>query len=395
MRIALLTSTFPLNRTEQDQAFWILEIIEGLRAAGHSVAVYTQHRNGVQDAFDGIAVERFPWPSRNKRLSELSMRNPLDVWAALRLLSVGTARLPDFLKRHDIELCLVFWALPSGWYTYRTLRKTGVPYRIWALGSDINKYGRAPVARTILGRVLRAAETVFADSFELARRIETEFGAKCFFLATTRTFATTPTAAARDRDAYTFLYVGRLAEVKGIDVLMEAARALPEGSLLRIAGAGPLGGKVNTLTASLGDRVEALGRISDEKLAQELMNCDCVVIPSRSETIPIVLNEALQFGKRLIVTDVGDMGYIVRKYKLGEVVPSEDVGALKDAMTRAATGTICADYDPDGWREARTLFDPATTIERLCSPETTSAVSTQARAADTSQPNGNHQQAQE
>jgi len=368
VRIALLTSTFPLNSDDQDQAYWIVDIIRGLRAANHDVAVFTQDRRGTQQDFPGIPVERFPWPLRPKRLAELRLWDPRDLWAAFRLVASGTSRLPNFLQRHNVDLCLVFWALPSGWYAYRAAAKLGIPYRIWALGSDINKYENTPVISGILRRVLQGAEIVFADSFELAERITSKFDAKCEFLATTRAVGRVAAPARNADTPYSFLYVGRLASVKGVDLLLNAAERLPHGSQLSVAGAGPWDELVRQAADRIGPEVRVLGRISDRDLAHELDACDCVVIPSRSETIPIVLSEALQFGKRLIVTDVGDMGYIVRQYRLGEVVPAEDVEALQLAMTRAAAGEQTPDYDPQGWREASLLFDFDAVVERLSGP---------------------------
>ena len=369
MRIALLTSSFPLHRDDQDQAVWMLEIIRGLRSAGHYVAVYTQHRPGGQESLDGVPVEHFPWPSRDKRLAELNLWNPFDLWAAFRVLVEGTRALPGFLDRHQIDLCLVLWALPNGWYIWRNTAATGVPYRVWALGSDINKYGHLPFAQGVLRRILQGAEAVYADGFKLAADIERAFATPCEFLGTsrTRTFPTVPTdvSSTSKRAVYRFLYVGRLARIKGVDLLVKAARSLPEGAVLSVAGGGPLGGVGQQAASRAEGRVQVLGRISDAALELELARCDCVVIPSRSESIPIVLGEALQFGKRLIVTDVGDMGHIVRRYRLGEVVPSRNVKALSLAMHRAATGTPCTNFDPDGWREASHLFDTNTAVERL------------------------------
>jgi glycosyltransferase involved in cell wall biosynthesis len=59
-----------------------------------------------------------------------------------------------------------------------------------------------------------------------------------------------------------------------------------------------------------------------------------VIIPSRSETIPLVLREAVEAQKPLIVADVGDMRYLVEQYRLGYVVPSEDHAKLAEAMER-------------------------------------------------------------
>ena len=56
---------------------------------------------------------------------------------------------------------------------------------------------------------------------------------------------------------------------------------------------------------------------------------DCVVIPSRSESIPLVFSEALNFDKELIVTDVGDMGMLGRQYGVAWVVPPEDADRVE------------------------------------------------------------------
>ena len=66
------------------------------------------------------------------------------------------------------------------------------------------------------------------------------------------------------------------------------------------------------------------GNVSDETLASLYESSDCVVIPSRSESIPLVFSEALRFDKELIVTDVGDMGMLGRQYGVAWVIPPED-----------------------------------------------------------------------
>ncbi len=39
----------------------------------------------------------------------------------------------------------------------------------------------------MMRRIIREARGVFADGFDLSKRIEERFGRNCFFLATTRT----------------------------------------------------------------------------------------------------------------------------------------------------------------------------------------------------------------
>jgi glycosyltransferase involved in cell wall biosynthesis len=80
-----------------------------------------------------------------------------------------------------------------------------------------------------------------------------------------------------------------------------------------------------------------------------------VVIPSRSESIPMVFSEALQAGKPLVVTDVGDMGTLVRRYGLGKVVPPERPDLLAQAMREMAAEDR-GRYAP-GIEQALKLFD--------------------------------------
>jgi len=47
---------------------------------------------------------------------------------------------------------------------------------------------------------------------------------------------------------------------------------------------------------------------------------DCIIIPSRIESVPLVLSDVMQCKKPVIVTNVGDMGFLVKKYDVGIVV---------------------------------------------------------------------------
>ncbi len=102
-------------------------------------------------------------------------------------------------------------------------------------------------------------------------------------------------------------------------------------------------------------------------LASLYESSDCVVIPSRSESIPLVFSEALRFDKELIVTDVGDMGMLGRQYGVARVIPPENVRALKEVMKKKAD---LKDNENEERNEARReelkqLFDIETSVERF------------------------------
>ena len=103
-----------------------------------------------------------------------------------------------------------------------------------------------------------------------------------------------------------YLFVGRLVPYKGISVLLEALRQAP--GRLWIAGTGPLTAtiKKEIAIASLSDRVELLGDISEEEKLQRLAACDAMVLPSltRAEAFGIVLLEAMAMGRPVVVSDL-------------------------------------------------------------------------------------------
>jgi glycosyltransferase involved in cell wall biosynthesis len=80
------------------------------------------------------------------------------------------------------------------------------------------------------------------------------------------------------------------------------------GTLVMLGG-GPLEARLRarTAAANLRHRVRMLGFTDPATVLGYMAACDVVVIPSRSESIPLVCSEALQMGRPLIVTDVGDV----------------------------------------------------------------------------------------
>jgi glycosyltransferase involved in cell wall biosynthesis len=101
--------------------------------------------------------------------------------------------------------------------------------------------------------------------------------------------------------------VARLAEQKGIDVLLRALAdpVWPADAMLEIVGDGPQRTRLATLAARLGvdRRVRFLGRSSD--VGAELARWSLFVLPARYEAgAPIALLEALAAGLPAVATDV-------------------------------------------------------------------------------------------
>lgn len=135
--------------------------------------------------------------------------------------------------------------------------------------------------------------------------------------------------------SFQILFVGRLEWAKGTDVLIEAFGLLPRiwNAHLYIAGNGPElpNLKYAVRKFKILEHVHFLGYRKD--VATLYRSADLVVLPSRSEGIPLVALEALACGTPVLVTRVGSLPELFRKYGLSACLqPTEDPQALAIAM---------------------------------------------------------------
>ncbi len=377
MNICILTSSFPSHAKDVAQAPFLIDFIEGLKKRDHQVFVFTQDRGGTKGCpVEGIHIEWFRWVTSKKPLVQLRPWNPVDGIRISNLIYCGRKAVVPFVKENKIDACLALWILPSGYFASYAHQQTGVPYSVWALGSDIYRYGRIFLFHPVMKRIILRAKGVFADGFDLAERVEERFERKCHFLATTRrirNFSASPKREEGKRagEPYRFLFVGRLEKVKGIDLLLESMAMLKGEGInihLSIVGGGSLEVWARDFVRRRGlERWVTLeGNIDDESLAQLYTSCDSVVIPSRSESIPLVFSEALNFDKDLIVSDVGDMGFLAREYEVGWVVPPGDPIALKEAMKRSVESKRGREIRASEKRETlKRIFNIERSVERF------------------------------
>ena len=380
MNICIITSSFPSHPHDIAQAPFLINFIEGLKKRGNEVFIFTQDRIGEKEEFlKEVKVKWFSWIKSKKPLVQLNPFSPLDFLRIVNLFYNGKKALPHFIRENKIEICLALWVLPSGYFANQAFRQTKIPYSIWSLGSDIYRYGRNPLLYPMMRRIIQEARGVFADGFDLSKRVEERFGRKCFFLATTRTIEKTgpdkpekQEKPKKPESPYRFLFVGRIEKVKGIDLLLQSMATLKEEELnvhLTVVGRGGMEEWAKNFIREKGlwETVSWMGNVPDETLASLYESSDCVVIPSRSESIPLVFSEALRFNKDLIVTDVGDMGMLGRQYGVARVVPPENIMALKECMKKRVELQDKGKEVKDGDKreELKRLFDIETSVERF------------------------------
>ena len=131
-----------------------------------------------------------------------------------------------------------------------------------------------------------------------------------------------------------FLFVGALRYYKGLNFLLDAAKAT--GLPVVILGGGHLEAELKAYAEQLQvGNVHFLGGLPDEDKAALLTLCHAFVFPShlRSESFGISLLEAAMYGKPMISCDIGSgMSYINLAGQTGLEIPPRDAQALAGAM---------------------------------------------------------------
>jgi glycosyltransferase involved in cell wall biosynthesis len=138
-------------------------------------------------------------------------------------------------------------------------------------------------------------------------------------------------------ERFTFVYVGRLAPEKRPEQLVDAFRLareiLPPNTIqLVIAGTGPL---ESTLRAVAPPDVTFLGFLDRAARLPDLYaNCDAFIFASLTETLGLVLLEAMASGLPVVAAPAGGVADHLRDGVNGLAYPAGDARAMAEAMVR-------------------------------------------------------------
>lgn len=148
------------------------------------------------------------------------------------------------------------------------------------------------------------------------------------------------------RDAVDFAFIGMLRDLKGpdvfIDAVMEAERLLGRPLSAVVIGDGPDRDRYERriVEHGVGRRITMLPAM---RVAEAFTYSDIVVVPSRAESMPYIVLEAIAAGKSVIASAVGGIPEALGKTSAALVAP-DDVKGLAAIMVKALS-------EP-GWRDA-------------------------------------------
>jgi glycosyltransferase involved in cell wall biosynthesis len=302
-------------------------------------------------------------PERPYELHEQEMRFQ---WHVLphRAVSVGGRWLVlnhsvlRALRRADVVV-LGGWNQPAFWLAMVWAAMHRVPLCTWveSTSQDIGAETLAPLKRLLLA----TSAAVFVPGNRSAALVrELGIDADRIVIAPNavdvNAFATS-VARRKPSSCCRFLYVGRLAREKGVDILLQAFSGL-EADLV-VAGIGP---EERLLRSLAPPGVRFIGHVQRDALIDVYAGADVLVLPSRREPWGMTLNEGAAAGLALIASDAaGATDALIDDGANGFRVPAGDVAALHLALRTLADDPILREqmaarsfeiasaYTPERW----------------------------------------------
>lgn len=218
----------------------------------------------------------------------------------------------------------------------------GIPYVIISQKA-VDFYWPSPNDRAMMLKVLLAAKRCFFVSQHNLRLTEEQFGKRlpnAMVVFNPVKLAGSPLPYPKSAEQYKLACVGRLFILdKGQDMLLrilaqEEWRSRPV--LVSFIGKGPDEAGLKEMAALLKlNNVEFLGQVAD--IGQIWASHHALVLPSRSEGLPLSMVEAMSVGRPVIITDAGGNAEMVEEGITGFIGETNE-RSFGSAMERAWEG---------------------------------------------------------
>ncbi|MRX42901.1 glycosyltransferase [Agromyces kandeliae] len=344
-RLLVLASTFPAHASDGTPAF-VRDLAER-EAARFDVMVVVPRVPGApeRERLGALEIRRYGYfPRRWEDLADGAIIENLREKRS-RWLQVLPFFVAQFIATRRAardwrpDVAHVHWIIPQGVVARLALSRT--PALLTTLGGDLYALNARPL-RALKSSVVRWARAVTVMNAEMRERV-IELGAEpdavqVLPMGADLSAVQAVPAVEAEPDRTRILFVGRLVEKKGLEVLLDALRELGSGPTvsLTVVGDGPL--RASLESRALGLDVTFAGQLGRAELVRRYAACDLAVFPSvlaasgDKDGLPVALLEAMAAGCAIVASDVPGINEAVEDGVNGVLVPPGDTGRLTETL---------------------------------------------------------------
>ena len=165
-------------------------------------------------------------------------------------------------------------------------------------------------------------------------------------------------------DILRFGFIGRITPVKGVHLLVEAFKMLPQprNARLTIYGGPDLRAAAysQTLQAQAGPQLHFAGPVANSRLADLYRDLDVLIVPSIwVENSPITILEAQAHGTPVIASDVPGIADLIQHEVNGLIFPNQNAEALAGQMSRCLASPQLVDQLTTATRPVKSIAEDA------------------------------------
>ena len=351
MKIGVITSVYPEFKGDPHGIF-VHRLMREISKQGHEVHVIAPYSGGKRDyTLEGVKVEKFNYfyPTRFQKLAGRSgmidnVKEGLFVkfqFITFILFNV----INSCRKLKNMDVVHVQWPIPNGLGALFLKTFYKIPYINTLFGEEIYLSKRYHTTFIIKLLVNASSKTITISSGSLKASLESGLNKEKLelipFGVDTNFFR--PIKVQKDTEIFQILSVGYLIERKGFLYLIKAIKKVLECHInvkLTIVGSGPMEMQIRNLIKELklGESIQIISNISDEKLLEMYNFSDLFVLPSivdsqgNTEGLGVVLLEAMACKLPVIGSDTGGIPDIIQNEDTGLIVPQKDIIGISQAI---------------------------------------------------------------
>ncbi|MFH1182137.1 MAG: glycosyltransferase [Candidatus Woesearchaeota archaeon] len=353
-KVLVLASTFPRWKwdTEPDFVYWL----EDSLSIKFDITVLAPHHPGAElhEKLGGLDVRRFRYfIPRYERLCYQGGIRPNMKKSLLARLQLPLLLLSEFFSvkmlmlKQRFPLIHAHWILPQGLVAVMAKKLFHAKVLVTVHAGDVFPL-KSGLLRLLSAWTLRNADAVTVNSIatgDAVRRVA-DVPMRIIPMGVDLKLFSSRGSSIKKKygiDGKMILFVGRLAEKKGVSYLISAMvsikKSCPDCKLL-IVGEGPEKPLLEKQIEghALNDSVIFAGSMAKEKLPAFYHSADVFVLPSiiaksgDTEGLGVVLLEAIASGVPVVASNVGGIPDIIINGKTGLLVKQKNPGAISDAV---------------------------------------------------------------